>query len=116
METQSLKRLVETAMEDLKAQDVTVLDVIGMTSVTDCMIIASGTSNRHVKAIANSVVMSAKEAGEQPLGVEGDTVGEWVLIDLGDVVCHVMQTDIREHYQLEKLWEADPAPQAAAEH
>lgn len=108
MDTQSLKCLVENAMSDLKALDITVLDVVGLTSVTDYMIVATGSSNRHVKAISNAVIMSSKEAGMQPLGVEGDTVGEWVLVDLGDVVCHIMQTEIREHYQLEKLWEMGP--------
>lgn len=104
MNTDKMKELVVHALGDLKAIEVLVLDVKDMTSVTDVMVIASGTSNRHVKSIANSVIEKAKENGVQPLGMEGDDVSEWILVDLGDVVVHIMKPDIRDFYNLEKLW------------
>ncbi|MCW8955825.1 MAG: ribosome silencing factor [Gammaproteobacteria bacterium] len=107
MQADELKQLVITAIEDLKGEDIRELDVKGKTSVTDIMIITSGTSSRHVKSIANNVAVEAKQAGVKPLGVEGEEQGEWVLVDLGDVVVHIMQPHIREFYDLEKLWEID---------
>lgn len=107
MQFNELKQLVITAIEDLKGENLAVLDVTGKTSVTDLILIVSGTSNRHVKAIANSVIMESKKAGFQPLGVEGETQSEWVLVDLGDIVVHVMQPHVREFYDLEKLWSFD---------
>jgi len=104
MQTDELKSTVLQALEDLKATDIVELDVRNMTSVTDIMVIASGTSNRHVKSLADAVVMTCKKAGVPALGVEGEREGEWVLVDLGDVVVHVMQPRIREFYALEKLW------------
>ena len=101
---EDLEKLAVTALEDLKAKDIVVIDVAEMSAVMSRVIVASGTSGRHAKAVANSVVMSSKEAGLQPLGVEGQSNGEWVLIDLGDVVVHVMQEESRDFYQLEKLW------------
>lgn len=92
------------ALEDLKGQDIKVLDVQKLTTVTDTMIMCTGTSNRHVKSLAQNVWRDAKEAGFQPLGIEGEDAGEWVLVDLGGVVVHVMQAQARAHYQLEKLW------------
>ena len=94
--------------------DVAVLDVAGLSSFTDVMVIASGTSDRHVKSLADHVVEQAKEAGERPLGVEGDQGGEWVLVDLGDVVVHVMRPDIRDFYNLEKLWSVPGGQDAVA--
>jgi len=104
MNTDEMKELVINTLDDLKAVEVLALDVKDMTSVTDVMVIASGTSNRHVKSIADNVIEKAKENGVRPLGVEGDQVSEWVLVDLGDVVVHIMKPDIRDFYNLEKLW------------
>ena len=99
-----LNALVVDAIEELKGQDVVELDVRRLTDVTDRMVIASGRSDRQVKAIAENVLAKAKAAGVRPLGVEGLERGEWVLVDLCDVVVHIMQPDTREYYQLEKLW------------
>ena len=104
MQAEELKSLVINALEDIKAEDIQILDVTTMTDVTDVMIIATGKSTRQVKALANEVVMQAKAAGVQPLGVEGETIGEWALVDLGDVITHIMTPQIRLTYNLEKLW------------
>jgi ribosome-associated protein len=104
MQAEQLKSLVINALEDIKAEDIQVLDVTEMTDVTDTMIIATGKSSRQVKALANEVVMQAKAAGVQPLGVEGENVGEWALVDLGDVITHIMTPQTRLTYNLEKLW------------
>ena len=104
MEVNTLKTLVTDALDDLKAVNTVTLDVTDLTDVTDCLVIASGTSNRHVKSLANNVVVEAKKAGIPPLGVEGDDVGEWVLVDFGDVVVHVMLPATRDFYDLERLW------------
>jgi ribosome-associated protein len=106
---EELESLVINALEDLKAKEIVCLDTAEISSVMSKVVVASGTSNRHAKAAANSVVMSAKEAGLQPLGVEGQANGEWVLIDLGDIVVHVMQQETREFYELEKIWSGIPA-------
>jgi len=100
----ALKQLVLTAIDDMKGENVVELSVRDKTSVTDLLIIASGTSSRHVKSIASSVASEAKKQGCQPLGVEGEEQGEWVLVDLGDIVVHIMQPQVREFYDLEKLW------------
>jgi ribosome-associated protein len=113
MQPDELKTIVVAALDDLKALDVSVLDVHGKTAITDVMVIASGNSDRHVKALADSVIGKAKGAGVRPLGVEGEKEGEWVLVDLGDVLVHVMLPRIREFYQLEKLWSVDEGPAAA---
>jgi len=99
-----LLALVIEALEELKGVDIRVLDVRGLTSITDRMVVASGTSTRHVKSLADSVARKTREAGFRALGVEGEQVAEWVLVDLGDVVVHVMMPSVREFYALEKLW------------
>lgn len=111
LEIEELQALVIDALEDVKAIDTRVLDVRDRTSFTDVMIVSSGNTSRQVKALVNSVVVKAKEAGIKPYGVEGEDIGEWALVDLGDVVVHVMQPDIRAFYNLEKLW-GDDSPQA----
>lgn len=109
-------RIVEAALADMKAADIRVLDVRGVSDVADFMVIASGTSDRHLRSIADRVVQMAKAAGHRPLGVEGEQQGEWVLVDLPDVMVHVMLPRTREFYQLEHLWEGPrtAAPRAAA--
>ena len=112
MNAEQLRDLVVEALEDLKGTDIRVLDVRGKSSITDIMVIASGTSDRQVRALANNVVVKAKEQGVMPLGQEGEREGEWVLVDLGDVVAHIMLPQIRDFYNLEKLWGED-VPDAA---
>jgi ribosome silencing factor RsfS/YbeB/iojap len=111
-----LHTLVRGALDDLKAKDVQEVDVRGKSSVTDLMVVASGTSSRHVKSIADEVVKKAKQAGLPPIGVEGQREGEWVLVDLGDIVVHVMLPRTREFYGLERLWTVgdDEMPAALA--
>lgn len=104
MQAKQLEQLVIDALNELKAVDVRVLDVHDRTSFTDLMVVASGTSNRHVRSLADNVVKRAKEQGVTPLGTEGEREGEWILVDLGDVVVHVMQPQVRDFYNLEKLW------------
>ncbi|MEW6765099.1 MAG: ribosome silencing factor [Pseudomonadota bacterium] len=106
MELEQLRDIVVQALEDLKGVDVRVLDVRGRCSFTDLMVFASGTSDRHVKSLAGNVVDKVKEAGVRPLGVEGEDQAQanWVLVDLGDIVIHVMLPETRDFYQLEKLW------------
>ena len=104
LQAEATRKLALAALEELKATQVELLDVRKIASFTDYMIFASGSSRRHVSAIAESVVEAAKAAGQPPVGVEGEDVGEWVLVDLGDVVVHVMLPDIRDYYELEKLW------------
>jgi len=105
---------VLVALDELKAKDVREIDVRGKTSIADFLVIASGTSTRHVKSIADEVVRYAKQAGMMPLGVEGQRDADWVLVDLGDIIVHVMLPRIREFYGLERLWTVgDDLPAAA---
>ena len=107
MEAEALKKLVVDALDDLKAVNTVTLDVTGLTDVMDWLVIASGTSNRHVKSLADNVCMEAKKQGVRAIGVEGESDGEWVLVDFGDVVVHVMLPAARDFYDLERLW-VDP--------
>ncbi len=104
-----LQHAVTTALDDMKAINVRVLDVRGLTDIADTMVIASGNSDRHVRSIAERVQETAKAAGFRPLGTEGARDGEWVLVDLQDVIVHVMLPRVREFYALEDLWESAPA-------
>ena len=109
-----LRRQVLAALDELKAKDVHEIDVRGKTSIADILFIASGTSTRHVKSLADEVVRFVKKAGMMPLGVEGQREAEWVLVDLGDIIVHVMLPRIREFYGLERLWTVgDDMPDAA---
>jgi len=109
MEAETLKELIVDALDDLKAVNTVTLDVTGLTDVMDYLVISSGTSNRHVKSLASNVSMEAKKQGMRPMGVEGDDAGEWVLVDFGDVVVHVMLPATRDFYDLERLW-TNPEP------
>ncbi|MCC5888271.1 MAG: ribosome silencing factor [Gammaproteobacteria bacterium] len=109
MTSDDLQGLVMDALDDLKGQNVLALDVSGSSSVTDWMVIASGTSGRHVKSLVDRLIERVKAQGVVPIGVEGQATLEWVLVDLGDVVVHVMQKETRTFYDLERLWRTSPA-------
>lgn len=104
-----IKTIAVAALEDLKGQDIVSLDVSELSDVMDTLVICTGTSNRQVKSLADNVVEEGKKAGIRPIGVEGVEQGDWVLVDYGDVVVHVMQADTRSFYELEKLWSMTPA-------
>lgn len=104
LEHEELKQFVKDKLEDVKGRDIIDIDVKGKSTVTDTFMICSGNSKRHVVSIAQNLVQESKHAGESPLNVEGQEQGEWVLIDYGNVVVHVMQDETRDFYQLEKLW------------
>ncbi|RMH19270.1 MAG: ribosome silencing factor [Gammaproteobacteria bacterium] len=108
-----LTTIVRDAIEDMKGKDITELDVRALTDIADAMFIVTGTSQRHVKSISDQVVEKAKEAGFRPVGVEGELQAEWILVDLGDVIVHVMQQEIRDYYRLERLWCIDEGDQSA---
>jgi len=107
---EDLLKQVHLALEEMKAKDAVEIDVRGKTSIADYMVVASGTSSRHVKSVADEVVRFAKNCGVMPLGVEGDNEAEWVLVDLGDVIVHVMLPRIREYYAIERLWTVGDQP------
>ena len=111
---QTVLRIVNTALDDMKAVNVKVMDVRKLTDVTDTMIVATGNSDRHVKSIADRVIERCREAGHRAYGVEGQQEGEWVLVDLQDLIVHVMLPRIREFYGLEKLWDLRPARRATS--
>ena len=104
MEANTLAEIAVSALEDIKARDVVVIDVSSLTSLFERMIIASADSTRQTKALANSVQVKVKDAGGMVLGIEGERSGEWILVDCGDVVVHVMQPAVRQYYNLEELW------------
>jgi ribosome-associated protein len=116
LDTDALKDLAVHALEDIKGIDIKVLDVRDKTTITDVMIIATGNTARQVKALVDSVVEKAKKAGVKPIAVEGEEYGEWALVDLGDIVVHVMQPAIRDFYNLEKLWGEQSPPLAHEDH
>lgn len=107
--SQELLQVVLTTLDDGKGKDVRVIDVREKTSITEFMVIASGTSERHVRSLADHVVEESRKIKIPPIGVEGENTGEWVLVDLGDVIVHVMKPQTREFYQIEKLWQGDYA-------
>src|ERR1700676_1716443 len=109
----SLQAVVIDALADMKALEVKVLDVRGLTDIADFMVIASGTSDRHVRSVAQRVVEKTKEAGFRPHGVEGQQDSDWVLIDLNEMIVHVMLPRVREFYGLEKLWDMTTTKRAA---
>ncbi|MBT4160353.1 MAG: ribosome silencing factor [Gammaproteobacteria bacterium] len=108
MESEALKDLVVDALEDIKGIEIVVLDVEAKTDIADYMVVASGTTSRQVKALADNVQQEAKAAGNKVVGVEGGDTAEWVLIDLGDVIVHVMLPKVRDFYDLERLWSLGP--------
>lgn len=113
MQGPALHAFIADKIDDMKGRDIITLDVRGHSTITDCMIICSGNSNRHVRSIADHVAEALRHAGLMPLGIEGADVGEWVLVDMGDVIIHVMQDETRDLYQLEKLWRFHPEDLAA---
>jgi ribosome-associated protein len=108
MQTAKLQKLAVAALEDIKAKDIVVLNTTKLTALFDRVIVATGDSNRQVKALARSVHDKVKEAGGEVIGMEGEETGEWVLVDLGDIVVHVMQPTVRAYYNLEELWQTVP--------
>jgi len=114
--SEQLRDLVLSALEDFKAIDIQQIDVSGKNPLTDLFVIASGNSTRHIKSMADNLVMKAKAAGCPPLGVEGQRQAEWVLVDLNDVIVHLMLPKTRAFYNLEKLWEASEAQRSHRGH
>jgi ribosome-associated protein len=108
MDIRKLQKLAVDALEDIKAKDIEVINTTKLTSLFDRIIVASGDSNRQVKALARNVHNTVKEAGGSIVGIEGEDAGEWVLVDLGDIVVHIMQPAVRAHYNLEELWQTQP--------
>ena len=107
MQTDKLLNIVLETLEEKKGLKISVIDVQGKTSITDYMVLVTGTSGRHVKSLADYVDIKVKENGFRPLGIEGKEGSEWVLLDLGDIILHVMTAQMREFYQLEKLWQVE---------
>lgn len=100
----NLERLIVSTLGDRKAEHITSLDLAGKSDIADRMVVASGTSSRHVAALADYVVQALEDAGYEHIPVEGKETGEWVLVDAGDIIVHIFKPDIREHYNLEKMW------------
>ena len=114
MDIKKLQALVVDALEDVKGQDIVLFDTTGLTSLFDRIAIVSGTSNRQTRALASSVRDKVKEAGGDVVGIEGEDTGEWVLVDLGDMIVHIMQAPIRAYYRLEEIWGEKPVKLGAA--
>ncbi len=114
MDVRKLQKVVVSALEDIKGKDIEVINTTRLTSLFDRIVIATGDSNRQVKALARNVQEKVREAGGEIVSVEGEDNGEWVLVDLGDVVVHVMQAAVRQYYNLEELWQATPAQRRKA--
>ena len=112
---EELTQRVQTSLEDMKAVDIKMVNVVDKSSMTDVLFFGTGNSTRHVKSIAEGVAITEKEHGNMPLGVEGKDSAEWVLVDLNDIIVHVMLEKTRDFYQLEKLWEADDASDQSVE-
>ncbi|MCE1170177.1 ribosome silencing factor [Azovibrio restrictus] len=108
MELRKLQKVVVEALEDIKGKDIEVINTTKLTSLFDRIVIACGDSNRQVKALARNVQDKVREAGGEVISVEGEEAGEWVLVDLGDIVVHVMQPAVRSYYNLEELWQTTP--------
>lgn len=108
MDIRKLQKIVVAALEEIKGKDIEVFNTTKLTPLFLRVVIASGDSNRQVKALARNVSEKVKEAGGEIIGTEGEDAGEWVLVDLGDIVVHVMQPAVRAHYNLEELWQAAP--------
>lgn len=108
MNSKEVTDMAVNALEDMKGINLTVIDIIGKSSIADAMIVVTGTSQRHVKSLAESLRLTAKEANHPPLGVEGGDASDWILVDLGDVIVHVMTEEKRDFYSLEKLWSVGP--------
>jgi ribosome-associated protein len=115
MQVEELLKIVQDVLDERKGQYITTLDVRDKTSFTDYMVIVTGTSDRHLRALCDYIIEKVKEKGFRPLGVEGDLGSDWVLLDLGDVIVHAMTAQAREYYQLEKLWSVDHPKEAAEE-
>lgn len=117
MDVRKLQKIAVAALEDIKGEDIEVINTAKLTSLFDRIIVATGSSNRQVKSLARSVEDKVREAGGEVVGVEGADTGEWVLVDLGSIVVHVMQPAVRSYYNLEELWQTKPkrAAKAAAE-
>lgn len=113
MNSKAVIEMAVTSLEDMKGIDLVVIDIIGKSSIADAMIVVTGTSQRHVRSLAESVRLDSKAANHPPLGVEGADSSDWVLVDLGDVIVHVMTEEKREFYSLEKLWSVGPNSEEA---
>ena len=114
MKLPQLEKLVVDALEDIKGRDIEVINTSRLTALFDRIVIACGDSNRQVKSLARNVQDKVREAGAEVLSVEGEETGEWVLVDLGDIIVHVMQPTVRQYYNLEELWQATPAQRRKA--
>lgn len=112
MQANELQQRIHDLLDDAKAQNIVVLDVHKISSIADFMIISTGTSTRHVSAVADNLIDSLKKEGVRAWGIEGQDTGEWVLVDFGDVIVHIMQAETRDFYQLEKLWSGTEAADA----